>query len=155
MAHVYLFDWGDTLMVDFTESSGKMCTWKKIEAVKDAKSTLEYLSKTSKIYIATGASESSVDDIRSAFNQVELDQYITGYFCKANLGIEKGSCEFFKKILDELKSKPQDVTMVGDSLRRDIEPALKLGLNVAWFCPNETATTNQNIRVIASLSDLC
>ncbi len=29
---IYLFDWGDTLMKDFTHQSGKMCDWKIVEA---------------------------------------------------------------------------------------------------------------------------
>jgi len=155
MSQVYLFDWGDTLMVDFPQFSGKMCEWEKVEAIQGAKSTLSKLSQKSKIYIATGASESTVDEIKSAFNQVELNEYITGYFCKANLGVEKGSSVFFKTILEHLKLHPNDVTVVGDSLNRDIEPALKLGLNVVWFCENGTTSNNTNIRVISKLSELC
>jgi len=155
MSQVYLFDWGDTLMVDFPEFSGKMCSWKKVEAVQGANLTLSKLSKNAQIYIATGALESTVDEIRSAFSQVDLDQYITGYFCKANLGVEKGNSIFFKTILEKLKLHPRDVTMVGDSLSRDIEPALKLGLNVVWFCKNEPNSTNTNIQVISKLSELC
>jgi len=30
--HVYLFDWGDTLMVDFPGTPGKMCDWQVVEA---------------------------------------------------------------------------------------------------------------------------
>ena len=155
MNQVYLFDWGDTLMVDFPEYSGKMCEWEKVKAVQGAKITLSKLSQKSKIYIATGATESTVDEIKSAFNQVELSQYITGYFCKANIGFEKGSSVFFKLTLEQLKLHPTDVTMVGDSLSRDIKPALKLGLKVIWFCENETTLKNTNIRVISKLSELC
>jgi len=150
-----LFDWGDTLMVDFPQFTGKMCDWEKVEAVSGAKSTLKKLSKSSKIYIATGASESSEDEIKSAFKKVELDEYITGYFCKANLGIEKGNSEFFQKILEELNLDSSEITMVGDSLSRDIEPALKLGLKVAWFCPKDSSSSNDKIRVISTLGELC
>ena len=31
--NVYLFDWGDTLMVDFPGTPGKMCDWEIVEAV--------------------------------------------------------------------------------------------------------------------------
>ncbi|MBD1571604.1 HAD family hydrolase, partial [Aliivibrio sp. S10_S31] len=27
MRKAYLFDWGDTLMVDFPNTQGKMCNW--------------------------------------------------------------------------------------------------------------------------------
>jgi len=45
--------------------------------------------------------------------------------------------------------------MVGDSLSRDIEPALKLGLKVAWFCPKGSSSCNDKIRVISTLGELC
>lgn len=31
MSKTYLFDWGDTLMVDFPDQEGKMCNWSKVE----------------------------------------------------------------------------------------------------------------------------
>ena len=87
MTQVYLFDWGNTLMVDFPEVSGKMCNWQVVEAVSGAKEALENLSKTSKIYIATGAADSTEVEIQMAFERVGLNQYISGYFCKENVGI--------------------------------------------------------------------
>jgi len=45
MIDVYLFDWGDTLMVDFPGVPGKMCNWDVVEAVDGAKEALEHLSK--------------------------------------------------------------------------------------------------------------
>ncbi len=52
MIDIYLFDWGDTLMVDLPDKQGKMCDWDIIEAVSGAEETLAFLSKESKIYIA-------------------------------------------------------------------------------------------------------
>ena len=40
MIDVYLFDWGDTLMVDFPNASGKMCDWVTVEAIIGANDTL-------------------------------------------------------------------------------------------------------------------
>ena len=118
--NVYLFDWGDTLMVDFPGVTGKMCDWEIVEAVTGAKETLEELSKQSKIYIATGAADSTELEIQQAFERVGLSQYITGYFCKANLGLSKGSPEFLESILDKLKVPSSSVAMVGDNLVKDM-----------------------------------
>ncbi|EHK8978101.1 HAD family hydrolase, partial [Vibrio vulnificus] len=41
MSAVYLFDWGDTLMVDFPEQNGKMCEWAIVEAVNGAHEALK------------------------------------------------------------------------------------------------------------------
>lgn len=90
----YLFDWGDTLMVDFPDAVGKMCDWAHVEAVTGAQEALAQLSIDAPIYLATGAADSSEQDIRKAFQRVGLNQYITGYFCKENLGVAKGSPDF-------------------------------------------------------------
>lgn len=45
MSEIYLFDWGDTLMVDLKGFPGKMCEWDTVEAVDGAFDTLECLSK--------------------------------------------------------------------------------------------------------------
>ncbi len=155
MSQVYLFDWGDTLMVDFPEYSGKMCEWEKVETVKYAYETLEHLSLKSKIYIATGASSSSENDIQNAFKRVKLDKFITGYYCKSNLGIEKGTVSFFRKIVDTLNANPSEITMVGDNFERDIKPALLLGLNAVLLTNDINKRKYLNYNTITSLKQLC
>lgn len=153
--HTYLFDWGDTLMVDFPGVSGKMCDWEVVEAVDGALETLQCLSKSSEIYVATGAQESTENEIQSAFARVGLAQYITGYFCRANLDAEKGSPAFLLQILRKINSHPDEVTMVGNSLKVDIEPALEAGIKAVWLCVNKEPATKTDCRVIRSLKELC
>ena len=129
MTEVYLFEWGDTLMVDFSGVSGNMCNWEVVEAVEGAEDALRFISKHAEVYVVTGAADSNELDINIAFNRVDLDKYISGYFCKANIGIEKGSPDFLLSILNKLGKQPKQVTMVGDNLKKDIEPALELGIN--------------------------
>jgi len=88
---IYLFDWGDTLMVDFPDQKGKMCDWDEVQAVNGAHEILENLSREHLIYVATNAADSSENDIKLAFERVGLAQFLAGYFCKANLGLGKGS----------------------------------------------------------------
>lgn len=154
MINVYLFDWGDTLMVDFPGVTGKMCDWEIVEAVTGAKETLEELSKQSKIYIATGAADSTELEIQQAFERVGLSQYITGYFCKANLGLSKGSPEFLESILDKLKVPSSSVAMVGDNLVKDIKPALATGIQPFWFTDKSIESAPDNVKVIKQLSAL-
>lgn len=155
MTEVYLFDWGDTLMVDFPGVPGKMCDWKTVEAVKGAKEALSFISKEAQVYIATGAAESTEVEIKTAFKRVGLDKYITGYFCKANLGIEKGSPEFLSSILSNLGRDSSQVTMVGDSFKKDIEPALKLGINAIWLSEEKGLNSKYSFKTISSLRELC
>ncbi|MGQ8365841.1 HAD family hydrolase [Glaciecola sp. 1036] len=151
---VYLFDWGDTLMVDFPNGKGKMCDWETVQAVEGAKELLQRLSSDDKIYIATGAAESSESDIKAAFERVGLDRFISGYFCKANLGISKGSPEFLRSILDKLNVTPECVFMVGDSYEKDIVPALAIGIQAIWLSPSTTQAPFDNVRIIKSLREM-
>ena len=152
--NVYLFDWGDTLMVDFPQNIGKMCEWETVEAIEGARETLAVLSQTANIYIATGAADSTEQEIKSAFERVELSQYISGYFCKENIGVDKGTAAFLNAIISTLAVPVSDITMVGDSFVKDIEPAISVGITPIWFTPNRDQIAPDNIRIIKSLSEL-
>ena len=154
MTEVYLFDWGDTLMVDFPGEAGKMCDWDKVEAVDGAEEALKYISTNAKVYIATSAGDSTEADIKAAFERVGLDKYISGYFCKENVGIEKGTPEFLTAILNKLGKKPDQVTMVGDNLEKDLKPAISLGIKAIWLSSETSSQPDTNISKIASLREL-
>ena len=149
----YLFDWGDTLMVDFPNSVGKMCNWGHVETVPGAYEALAALSKEAQLYIATGASDSSEQEIKAAFQRADISQFITGYFCKENLGITKDSPDFFKTIITQLGISPSQVVMVGDSYEKDIKPALAVGITSIWLSADTSPPSG--INVIRSLHELC
>ncbi len=155
MDEIILFDWGDTLMVDYPESEGKMCDWDVVKEVDGAFITLQYLSKFSQIFIATNADDSTESDIQKAFQRVNLDQFIDGYFCYENLGIRKGTRSFFDKILNNLDISHDKVAMVGDSFDKDILPASEAGLRTYWLSTNVNHNLPYNTNVISSLSELC
>ncbi|MDN4501683.1 HAD hydrolase-like protein [Alteromonadaceae bacterium BrNp21-10] len=152
MSMVYLFDWGDTLMEDFPDAKGKMCDWVEVQAIDGALAALSHLSQNHVVYIATGAADSQVADIQKAFSRVGLDQFIDGYFCQQNLGVGKDDERFFPIILKQLQCAPADITMVGDSLERDIKPALKAGMQALWYNPKHLPLAD--IQQIKSLTEL-
>lgn len=156
MSDIYLFDWGDTLMVDLQGVPGKMCDWDTVEPVSGAFETLGYLSKRSAIYIATGAADSSEADIEKAFSRVNLSQFISGYFCQQTLGVLKGSPEFLPLIIQRLACTKDQVTLVGDSLVKDIEPAIAVGISAVLYNPrNNLVPDKSGLRVINELQELC
>jgi putative hydrolase of the HAD superfamily len=155
MNEIYLFDWGDTLMVDFPNVPGKMFTWETVQAVSGAKETLCRLSKTAKLYIATGAADSTESDIKLAFERVGLSEYISGYFCKANVGFSKGEPEFLTTIVAMLNKPVSNIAMVGDNFEKDIQPALSAGINPIWFIPNTCPFVPDNVTTIKMLCELC
>jgi len=141
-------------MVDFPSVTGKMCDWEVVEAVNGAKEALEALSKHSQIYVATGAADSTELEIKRAFERVGLNQFISGYFCKANLGLSKGTPEFLNSILEKLKIPSENVAMVGDNFEKDIKPAISAGIQSFWFTRNDIKTVPNNVKVIKQLSEL-
>ncbi|GAA6185995.1 HAD family hydrolase [Aliiglaciecola sp. NS0011-25] len=156
MNKTYLFDWGDTLMVDFPDQQGKMCNWSKVEAVAGAYETLQSIAANSTIYVATNAAESTALDIAAAFAKVGLAKFIAGYFGRFNLGVAKGSSEFYVKIAANIKQQTSNMVMVGDSLERDIIPAIEAGLEAIWLNhSNQPMPSNLTCRQIKSLDELC
>ena len=152
---IVLFDWGDTLMVDTPNQTGKMRFWDQVQAVSGAKQTLALLSQEHRIFVATNAVDSSVEDVKIAFDRVELSNYIEGYFCKDNLGVGKGSSHFFQAILQTLSVDATQVTMIGDSLENDIFPAQQLGIEAIWFNPSAQPYSNEAaVKQISRLTDL-
>lgn len=151
---VYLFDWGNTLMIDFPGVPGKMCDWQHVEAVAYAKEILIYLSEVSSVYVATAAKNSTAEEIAGAFRRVGLDLYINGYFCRENTGYMKPDKEFYLIILRTLNLSPGAVTMVGDSFDNDILPCYKLGMKTVWLHPGPDGAIPEGVRVISKLNEL-
>lgn len=142
-------------MIDFPEARGRMCDWDTVAAVDGAQAALASLSQRARIYIATGAADSSEDEIKKAFDRVNLSQYISGYFCQQNLGVGKGSIEFFEAIVNKLNQPAAKVVMIGDSLSRDIVPAAAAGIEAIWLSSDDPVVVPANIRRINSLRQLC
>jgi putative hydrolase of the HAD superfamily len=134
-----LFDWGDTLMVDYPQYGGKMCDWPKVEAVDGALDGVKRLSKHCPLYLATNAQESTLCDIELALGRVGLLPYLSGIFCKSELGVDKKSAEFYPAIVKQLALEPHQVVMVGDSIIKDISPAKQVGLLTVWLSNSEIA----------------
>lgn len=152
---VWLFDWGNTLMVDFPHESGKMCDWKRVEIVDGADALLETLYGRAEICIATDARDSSEADIWKALARVGLDRYITTCFCRENIGLPKGEPLYLKRILERLGKPPEAVTMVGDQYEKDILPAVTIGMRgILLNSDGKRVPEDSRISVVSSLTDL-
>jgi len=144
-------------MVDFPQSAGKMCHWEHVEPVEGAMFVLESLSLNYDVYVATSAADSTEVEVKAAFERVGLDQYIQGYFCKANIGISKNCPEFYQAILQMLAVDPTQVVMVGDVYLKDILPAKQAGLRTVWLRPDPDSDVGEAeapTHVIHCLTDL-
>ncbi|HAS6347487.1 HAD hydrolase-like protein [Vibrio sp. IRLE0018] len=154
MHKAILFDWGNTLMKDDASQTGKMRYWEQIQLINGAKEVLEALSERYDIYIATGAADSTIEDIHATFQRGEIDVFIKGYFNRENIPFAKGSSDFYLAISASLGLKPNQLCMIGDSLQKDILPAKKAGLTAVWL-QEEVGPHPSGIVTIQHLHQLC
>ena len=73
-------------------------------------------------------------------------------FVSEELGIAKPSLDFYKRALEKIGVDPSEIIYVGDSVKLDLEPAQKLGIN-AYVIDRENYFQVQKNR-ISSLYDL-
>lgn len=131
----FLFDWGDTLMVDIPGSSGPMCTWPSIQVMPHAKETLCGLSEFANCHVATNAKDSDANQIWQALARADLESFIAKVFCYKTVGHTKPSPEFFGFISRALQVDMRELVMVGDDLEKDIIGAISCGLQAIWYNP--------------------
>jgi len=140
-------------MVDFPNQTGPMCDWSTIAVVPGAVECLRRLSLKASCHLATNARDSNLAQIRLALQRAGLSQYLSNIFCYRTVGHDKADPAFYKHIADELKVEAQHITMVGDSLVKDIYPALTQGLHAIWYNP-QLQTPPQQVECIHQLTEL-
>ena len=72
----------------------------------------------------------NIDEVLRSYGVRHL---FKGIIESAVVGIRKPNPTLFKLGVDALELEPSEVLVVGDSLRKDIEPAEKLGCHVLWL----------------------
>jgi len=133
MKKVFLFDWGDTIMKNFPEETGKMYTWHKVEAMPNAEKMLEELTQYTDCYIATNAKDSEKEDIIKALQRAGLHKYFKDIFCYRDIGLSKPSKDYFNAILYKLKVKKDNLVMIGDNIESDIAGAKRFGIDTILY----------------------
>jgi len=135
-----VFDGGDTLINVDPQYSGKMKDWPVLIAISGARQILIELSKHFQIIVASNAEDSNAQDVSEAMQRVGLNGYIQQYFTVNELKVKKPDLFFYKNLCAKLNKSPEEIIMVGDDYRKDILPALSIGMHTIWFNPkNEIA----------------
>jgi putative hydrolase of the HAD superfamily len=129
---VLLFDWGNTLMVDFG-SAGPMAHWPKVAAVAGVGQALRALRPRHRLVVATNAADSGAVLVLAALARVGLDVYVERVFSSCEIGAEKPDPAFFRALLAELVCPPAEAVMIGDSYDNDVRGAKAQGLRTVWF----------------------
>ncbi len=151
-----LFDWGNTLMVDFHEYSGPMSSWPRVEAIPHARETLTRLRASGwMIALATNAADSDEPEIRAALARVALDELVDRVYCSRGVGHAKPSPEFFAHIISDTGLPASRIVMVGDSPTNDVAGARGAGMPAVLYRPGATVCHHDGgWWVVGSLLDL-
>lgn len=147
MKKVYLFDWGDTILKDFPDETGKMHTWQKVKAMPNAEQMLRELSKRADCYLATNAKDSNKEDIIKALQRVNLHIYFKDIFCYKEIGFSKPSKEYFDTIVEKLHIQKSEIVMIGDNLEADIKGAQNNGIESILYDYNDDYPDYQGAKI--------
>lgn len=111
-----------SLAADFCDRYAREC-------VEEARPVLEKLSSNFPMVLVSNF-YGNVDEVLRAYG---LRQYFQGVIESAVVGVRKPSPRIFQLGVVALGLQPQEVLVVGDSLRKDILPARELGCHTAWI----------------------
>jgi HAD superfamily hydrolase (TIGR01662 family) len=135
MAKILLFDWGNTIMVDFN-FPGPMFTWRKVAWVPSAEKALKELAGYT-CCIATNAGKSDSEAVKKGLARVGADSYFSFIFCSRDIGFEKPDPRFFRYIIEEFITDPVNCIMIGDNYEKDIVGSKTVGMKTILFNPSD------------------
>ena len=137
MKKILLFDWGNTIMVDFN-LPGPMYTWERAAWIPGAEEALKALSHYT-CCIATNAGKSGSVAVTKGLAIVGADKYFPFIFASHDIGYEKPDPEFFAFILRTLNAAPSECIMTGDNYEKDIAGAKQAGIQTVFFNRNNSS----------------
>ncbi|MBO6138158.1 MAG: HAD family hydrolase [Lachnospiraceae bacterium] len=66
--------------------------------------------------------------------------YVDFFICSEEVGEEKPSRKLFERCVEKAGCRAEECLFIGDSLKHDIIPSLKLGMKALWFDPEGAGT---------------
>jgi len=148
-----IFDWGDTLMIDYPQYKGSMAFWGNVSPMIGVVETMPVLHKHYKCIVASNAGDSNAKLMKQAFERIALDKYFSEFITSKELNAAKPSIAFFQGIINIFKLSLNEVVMIGNDYERDITGAKNSGLKTV-FITKETNTFPKADYVISSFDKL-
>lgn len=96
---------------------------------KVARPELESLSERCPLVLVTNF----YGNMNSVLKEFGLDSYFTGIVESAVEGVRKPNPDIFRIAVNRLGVLPADTVMIGDSLSKDILPAMEVGCKSVWL----------------------
>lgn len=109
-------------IADFCDSAARAC-------IDEARPILEELHEQFPLMLVSNF-YGNIDEVLREYG---IRHLFKGIIESSVVGIRKPNPTLFRLGVDALEMDPQDVLVVGDSMRKDIEPAEHLGCQVLWL----------------------
>lgn len=98
-------------------------------SIEEARPVLEELSQRYPMMLVSNF----YGNVDSVLRDFDLSKYFKGVIESAVVGVRKPNPVIFKLGVDVLEMEPDEVLVVGDSLKKDILPAESLGCHTLWL----------------------
>lgn len=113
----------------WTEQIANYCDNAARSCIDEARPMLEDLNERYPMMLVSNF-YGNIDEVLRAYG---IRHLFKGIIESAVVGVRKPNPTLFRLGVDALELKPEEVLVVGDSLRKDIEPAETLGCHVLWL----------------------
>lgn len=113
----------------WTQQIASYCDNAARECIGEASPMLEALNKEYPLMLVSNF-YGNIDEVLRCYG---IRHLFKGIIESAVVGVRKPNPTLFKLGVDALELQPNEVLVVGDSLRKDIEPSEQLGCHVLWL----------------------
>lgn len=117
------------MTIEQCEQIATYCDCSARECIEEARPVLEALYDRFPMMLVSNF----YGNIDSVLRSYDIRHYFKGIIESAVVGIRKPNPTLFRLGVDALELKSSEVLVIGDSLRKDIEPAESLGCQVLWL----------------------
>lgn len=139
------------------EQKGFIVRWCYHLASKNVTEATDVLEKLKEKYAIVLVSN-FYGNLKSVLKDYKIEQYFDNVIESSIVGIRKPDPDIFKKGLEALKLEANEVAVIGDSHKNDMEPAQTLGCTTIWLKGlgwNKEGDTNKNADfIIKDLSEV-
>lgn len=110
---------------------------------EDMLDTLRYI-RDNGYKIAVISNTCYYDDVmKECFKKSGMYDLIDNFVFSYSLQVGKPNTEIFNVAMDRMCVNPSEAVMIGDSLEKDIDPAIKLGMKTIWLNSNHKEKNNE------------
>ncbi len=150
---ILVFDWGDTLMVEYPDEQGPMALWSRVAPMAGVMTSIVAVARKYPCYVAANAGNSTAEQVKQALARIGIARFFQGFYTHRELGAKKPSKDFFEHLAQELGSPCEEVIYIGNDYDRDIVPAKLAGMTTIYVSGTEGMYPSADVR-IASMWEL-